>query len=101
MIKRMGVRSEIPDATFNLVGDRVIPVIVLVHAFQKGADLALVLHLKDRDPDLRRHEDFARRLSWVKIDFYRKWYHRKGNEIATILSADVNRTYAAVPEMRS
>ena len=53
MIKRMGVRSEIPDATFNLVGDRVIPVIVLVHAFQKGADLALVLHLKDCDPDLR------------------------------------------------
>ncbi len=44
----------------------------------------------------RCHEDYARRLSWVKIDFYRKWYHRKGNQIATILSADVNRTYAAV-----
>lgn len=43
----------------------------------------------------RCHEDFARRLSWAKIDFYRKWYHRKDNQIATILTPDVNRTYAA------
>ena len=48
-----GVRWEVPDAAFDLAGDRVIPVVALVCALQKSADLTLVFHLKNCDPDLR------------------------------------------------
>lgn len=46
------VRSEVPDALFELVGDGVVAVIVLVDAGEAGGELDLVAHAEDLDPGL-------------------------------------------------
>lgn len=50
---KRGARSKVPDALFELVGDGVEAVVVLVHPGEDGGELSLVAHAEDLDPGLR------------------------------------------------